>query len=136
MCERLFLVQRLPPWHRNHAKRLIKTPKVHLVDSGLCATLSGLAAEDVVAQRERFGHLLASFVVQQPRAQAGWTAPELNFWHDRDKDQVEVDLAITRGRDVWGVEAKAAATVTPADGRGLHRPPSLHSTGQDDDQAP
>ncbi|MHB8309982.1 ATP-binding protein [Metallibacterium sp.] len=121
VCERLFLVQRLPPWHRNHAKRLIKTPKVHLVDSGLCATLSGLTAEDAVAQRERFGHLLESFVVQQLRAQAGWTAPELDFWHYRDKDQVEVDLVITRGRDVWGVEVKAAATVTPADGRGLRR---------------
>lgn len=47
--------------------------------------------------------------------------PELNFWHYRDKDQVEVDLVITRGRDVWGVEVKAAATVTPADGRGLRR---------------
>lgn len=121
ICERLFLVRRLQPWHRNHAKRLIKTPKVHLVDSGLCATLSGLTAEDAVNRRDRFGHLLESFVVQQLIAQAGWTAPDLQFWHYRDKDQVEVDLVITRGRDVWGVEVKAAATVTPADGAGLRR---------------
>ena len=121
VCEHLYLIRRLQPWHRNAAKRLIKTPKVHLVDSGLAATLSGFDAHDWAGQRERFGHLLESFVVQQLIAQAGWTDPDLRFWHYRDKDQVEVDLVITHGRRTWGVEVKAAATVTPADGRGLRR---------------
>jgi len=121
VCERLFLLRRLQPWHRNQAKRLIKTPKLHFVDSGLCATLAGLEVSDAINRRSRFGALLETFVVQQLIAQAGWTAPELEFWHYRDKDQVEVDLIITRGQDVWGVEVKAAATATPADGHGLRR---------------
>ena len=121
VLERLFLLRRLPAWHRNEAKRLIKMPKIHLADSGLAATLAGLEAEDWTAQRQRFGHLLESFVVQQLAAQAGWTDPDLRFWHYRDKDQVEVDLVITRGRKTWGVEVKSAATVTPADGNGLRR---------------
>ncbi len=119
--ERLFLLRRVQPWHRNHAKRLIKTPKIHLVDSGLCATLAGLDAADAINQRQRFGHLLESYVVQQLAAQAGWTDPALQLWHYRDKDQVEVDLVLTRGREVWGVEVKAAATATPRDGSGLRR---------------
>lgn len=121
VCERLFVLRRLQPWHRNQAKRLIKTPKLHFVDSGLCATLAGLEAGDALNRRDRFGALLETFVVQQLITQAGWTAPELEFWHYRDKDQVEVDLVITRGQDVWGVEVKAAATATPADGHGLRR---------------
>jgi len=121
VCERLFLLRRLQPWHRNQAKRLIKTPKLHFVDSGLCATLAGLEANDSVNRRDRFGALLETFVVQQLITQAGWTAPELEFWHYRDKDQVEVDLVITRGQNVWGVEVKAAATATPTDGQGLRR---------------
>lgn len=121
VCERLFLVRRLNAWHTNRATRLIKTPKIHLVDSGLAATLAGLNADDAIAQRERFGHLLESFVVQQLIAQSGWTAPELEFSHYRDKDQVEVGLVISQGREVWGVEVKAAVTVTPADGAGLRR---------------
>jgi uncharacterized protein len=121
VCERLYLVRRLPPWHRNPASRLIKSPKVHLLDSGLAATLTGLEAADWGTQRERFGHLLESFVVQQMVAQAGWTDRDLHFWHYRDKDQVEVDLVITRGRQTWGVEVKAAVTATPADGHGLRR---------------
>jgi predicted AAA+ superfamily ATPase len=121
VCERLYLVRRVQPWHRNHAKRLTKSPKVHVVDSGLAATLSALTAGDHIAQRERFGHLLESFVVQQLIAQAGWTDPDLRFWHYRDKDLVEVDLVITRGNETWGVEVKAAVTATTADGHGLRR---------------
>ncbi|MSU48367.1 MAG: ATP-binding protein [Opitutus sp.] len=121
ILERLFLVRRLPAWHRNEARRLVKTPKVHLLDSGLAATLSGLTAADWNTRRDRFGHLLESFVVQQLIAQAGWTDPDLRFWHYRDKDQVEVDLVITRGRQTWGVEVKASATVNESDGAGLRR---------------
>ncbi len=121
VCERLYLVRRLPPWHRNPASRLIKSPKVHMVDSGLAATLTGLTAADWSRSRERFGHLLESWVVQQLTALAGWTDPDLRFWHYRDKDQVEVDLVITRGRQTWGIEVKSTVTATPADGAGLRR---------------
>ena len=121
VCERLYLVRRLQPWHRNHTSRLVKSPKIHMADSGLAATLASLGANDWVAQRRRFGHLLESFVVQQLVAQAGWTDPDLRFWHYRDKDQVEVDLVITRGSQTWGVEVKASVTVTPSDGHGLRR---------------
>jgi predicted AAA+ superfamily ATPase len=121
VCERLFLIRRLPPWHRNEAKRLIKTAKVQVLDSGLAATLGGISTADWNARRERFGHLLEAFVAQQLIAQAGWTDPDLRFWHYRDKDQVEVDLVITRGGQTWGVEVKASATATAADGHGLRR---------------
>ena len=119
--ERLFLIRTLPAWHVNEARRLIKAPKIHLVDSGLAATLAGLEAEEWTTRRERFGHAVESFAVQQIIAQAAWTDPDLRFWHYRDKDQVEVDLVITRGRHTWGVEVKAGATVNPSDGRGLLR---------------
>jgi len=121
VLERLFLIRRLPPWHRNSAKRLIKTPKIHLVDSGLAASLSNITAGDWLTQRGKFGHLLESFVLQQLIAQAGWTDPDLRFWHYRDKDQVEVDVVLTRGSKVWGVEIKASATLHSSDGNGLRR---------------
>ena len=121
ILERLFLVRRLPAWHRNSAKRLVKAPKVHFVDSGLAATLSALKSDDWNRHRSRFGHLLESFVTQQVIAQAGWTDPDLRFWHYRDKDKIEVDCVITRGSSVWGMEVKAAASVNDSDGKGLRR---------------
>lgn len=119
--ERLFLVQRLPAWHRNATRRLVRSPKIHIVDVGLAATLSDLTADDWFAQRDRMGHLLESFVLQQCMALATWTDPDLRFWHYRDKDQVEVDIVITRGRKVWGIEVKASSLVDGRDGRGLAR---------------
>jgi predicted AAA+ superfamily ATPase len=62
-----------------------------------------------------------AFVVQQLIAQAGWTDPDLRFWHYRDKDQVEVDVVVTRGRKTWGVEIKAGSTVRNGDANGLLR---------------
>ena len=121
VLERLFLVRRLPAWHRNPAKRLIRTPKVHLLDTGLAATLADLTAYDWLDRRDRMGHLLASFVVQQLIAQATWTEPDLRFWHYRDKDRVEVDLVIARGEKTWGIEVKAARGITSGDGKGLSR---------------
>jgi predicted AAA+ superfamily ATPase len=46
VLEHLFLARSLPAWHNNKAKRLIKTPKIHLVDTGLACALSGLTAND------------------------------------------------------------------------------------------
>lgn len=121
VLERLFLVRRLPAWHRSPGRRLIHSPKVHLVDSGLAATLAALTAADLVGNRDLLGHLLESFVVQQLIALAAWTDPDLEFWHYRDKDQVEVDLVMTRGARTWGFEVKAGSSPSAGDGRGLAR---------------
>ena len=121
VLERLFLVRRLRPWHRNEAKRLIKSPKAHLLDTGLAATLAGLTADSWLTDRHRMGFLLESFVVQQLIAQAAWTDPELRFWHYRDKDQVEVDVVMTKASKVWGIEVKSAMSPGAGDGKGLAR---------------
>jgi predicted AAA+ superfamily ATPase len=119
ILERLFLVRKLPAWHNNPGHRLIKSPKIHVVDSGLAATLADYTAADWFEQRERMGHLLESYVVQQIMAQAEWTNPDLRFWHYREKDGQEVDLVITRGKKTWGIEVKASSAVNRKDGRGL-----------------
>lgn len=121
VLERLFLIRLLPAWHRNRGKRLVKSPKPHLMDSGLTGTLMDLGAEDWNTRRQDFGHLLESWVVQQLIAQSGWTDPTLQFYHYRDRDQVEVDCVISRGSRIWGVEVKTARSVRPADYNGLRR---------------
>jgi len=121
VLEKLFLIRQLLPWHRNEAKRLIKTPKVHVCDSGLVCALRGLKIVDWAKKSTGFGHILESFVVQQLMTQASWMDEALRFYHYRDKDQVEVDLVIENGADVWGVEIKRAAKVSLSDAKGLQR---------------
>jgi predicted AAA+ superfamily ATPase len=119
LLERLFLVRRLPAWHSNRSKRLVKTPKLHFVDSGLAATLGELDADRWNEERPRFGHLLESFVLQQLVAMADWMPRPPRFFHYRDRDKVEVDIVIESRNRIWGVEIKAAATASAQDIKGL-----------------
>ena len=121
VLERIFLVRCLPAWHSNAGRRLFKSPKIHFLDSGLAATLVNLTVDNWNDDRDRMGHLLESFVLQQLIAQAAWSDPDLNFWHYRDRAQVEVDAVLTRGRKTWGIEIKAAASLKSSAGRGLTR---------------
>lgn len=119
VLQRLFLIRTLPAWRPGQAARLVATPKLHLLDSGLAATLAKLTTAGCRRQRERFGHLLESFVAQQLIAQAAWTDPDLEFWHYRERDLAEVDLVMTLGEQVWGFEVKSTTTLKEGDGRGL-----------------
>lgn len=118
---RLFVVDELPPWHSNRLSRLVKSPKLHLGDTGLACALLGLDAAALAGDRETLGQLLETFVFQELRRQASWHEDELRFLHFRDKDGHEVDIVVERGRDVVGVEVKAAASVSSADFRGLRK---------------
>ncbi|MFZ5519753.1 MAG: ATP-binding protein [Pseudomonadota bacterium] len=120
LLEQVFLVRRLEPWHRNGLKRLVKTPKLHFVDSGLLAALQGVTHERLAQDRTRFGALLETFVLGELLKQAGWETdpPRPSFFRTRDGDEVDVVLERDDGSMV-AVEVKAAATVTAADFKGL-----------------
>jgi hypothetical protein len=122
ILEQLFLVQRLEPWSLNRAKRLVKTPKLHFLDSGLLAGILGIAAERLAQQRSAFGALLETFVFSEIAKQVAWLDRAFALHHYRDKDQDEVDFVIEAGDGaIVGVEVKAAATVTAGDFKGLRK---------------
>lgn len=121
LLSHIFLLDELPPWHSNRIKRLVKTPKLHMGDTGLACSLLGLDAESLWADRTLFGRMLETFFYQELRRQAGWHTDAVTFSHFRDKDQAEVDVVLeSRGR-LAGVEVKAGSTVTADDFKGLHR---------------
>jgi predicted AAA+ superfamily ATPase len=120
LLERVFLLEELQPWHANRLSRLVKTPKLHLGDTGLACALLGLDAEALRSDRALLGQLLETFVFQELRRQASWRDEPIGFHHFRNKDGAEVDLVLERGSgQLFGVEVKASATVTPADFSGL-----------------
>ncbi|MEJ7758284.1 MAG: ATP-binding protein [Gemmatimonadaceae bacterium] len=122
LLERAFLLEELPPWHSNRLSRLIKTPKLHMSDTGLCCSLLGISAADLSDTRDILGQLLETFVFQELRRQASWRNDEIRFYHFRDKDGAEVDVVLERGaREIAGIEVKASATVKPSDFRGLRK---------------
>lgn len=120
--EQLYLVRTLQPWLSNHLSRLIKTPKLHFLDSGLLAALRDASPERLQADRTPFGALLETFVFAELLKLASWSDNRFEFFHFRDKDRNEVDIVIEdlQGR-VVGIEVKAAATATAKDFSGLSK---------------
>lgn len=120
LLEMVFLVRLLPPWHANIGKRLVKTPKVVLTDSGLAAHLMGIDTARVARDRTLLGGLLESFVAMELVKQSGWNADPPALYHFRTHEGDEVDLVLERrGGALVGIEVKSAATVSAADFKGL-----------------
>ena len=128
LLEKIFLLAHLPPWHTNRLSRLIKTPKLHLADTGLASSLLGVDAELLYKERTMLGQILETFVFQELKRQAGWSDRPVQFYHFRDKDGVEVDMVLEQAGRIAGVEVKAAATLTGKDFRGLRK--LRESTGE------
>lgn len=121
LLSRIFLLDELPPWHSNRLSRLIKTPKLHLGDTGLACALLGLDADGLWEDRVVFGQILETFIYQELKRQAGWMDDAVYFSHFRDKDKTEVDLVLECKGKIAGVEVKASSTVTGDDFKGLRK---------------
>jgi predicted AAA+ superfamily ATPase len=65
LLTRVFLLEQLPPWHTNRLSRLVKTPKLHLGDTGLACALLAADAATLKADRELLGQLLETFAFQE-----------------------------------------------------------------------
>jgi predicted AAA+ superfamily ATPase len=122
MLETLFLVRRVPAWAASALARVVKTPKVQFLDSGLLASLLQLDEDAVARDRVAFGHVLECHVYGELLRLASWARQPFSVMMYRDKDQVEVDFVIANGLGaIVGVEVKAATTVRDKDFAGLRR---------------
>ena len=122
LLRQVFLLEELPSWHSNRLKRLVKTPKLHVSDTGLACSLLGIDAAALWDDRTLLGQLLESFVFGELCRHASWSDEPISFFHFRDRDGTEVDIVVERsGRVLAGVEIKASATLTAADFRGLRK---------------
>lgn len=117
--EKLFLVRTLPAWSSNLGKRLIKSPKIHLIDSGMLCALCNINSTDWLTEAKLFGHVIESYTVQQIIAQISWLEEDIKCYHFRDQKKREVDLVLEKGRSVWGVEMKRSTTISDEDFKGL-----------------
>ena len=106
------LVYLLPPYHKNFGKRLVKTPKLYFVDTGLACWLLGIRSEEVLALHPLRGSLFETWVIGEAlktRYNAG-EAADLYFW--RDNNGVEADLVYEKDGKLQPIEIKSGATVT------------------------
>lgn len=119
---RLFMVRALQPWYTNELKRLVKTPKLHFLDSALLAALRNFSPARLASDRMVYGALLETFVFAELLKLSTWSDERVDFFHFRDRYDNEVDIVMEDQRGhVVGIEVKAAATVTRSDFSGLRK---------------
>jgi hypothetical protein len=122
LLEQIFLVAALQPWYTNRIKRIIKTSKLHFLDSGLLAASRGLTIDRIARHRQMFGALLESFVFAEIMKLATVSSVRLTPYHFRDQDMREVDIVLeTDDGRIAGLEIKAGATVSDGDFAGLRK---------------
>ena len=111
ILEASFLVVRLRPHHRNFNKRLVKSPKLYFLDTGLLCYLLGIGSPAELRLHAARGNVFESFVLSEllkARLHRGDEA-ELYFW--RDAAGHEIDFVIADGEDLTPVEVKSGQTV-------------------------
>ncbi len=110
----LLLVRRLPPWHANVGKRLVKSPKVYVRDSGLVHALLGIGDKDTLVSHPVLGASWEGFVVEQLLA----AAPDGTSGHYyRTSAGAEVDLLLhLPGGGSWAIEIKRSLSPRPEKG--------------------
>jgi len=120
LLESTFLLWEIPAYSTNISKRLVRSPKLMLGDSGLAAHLSGITRDRLITQRHLLGPLLETFVATELRKQISWSAVWPSLYHFRTQTGQEVDLVLEApdGRLV-GIEVKASGSVTEGDFKGL-----------------
>jgi uncharacterized protein len=110
VLEASYLVLRLQPFHRNLGKRLVKTPKLYFLDTGLLAWLLGIRGPEALDTHAVRGPLFETWVVAEltkQRLNAGEPA-NLFFW--RDHIGHEVDLVLETPQGLQAVEVKSGRT--------------------------
>jgi predicted AAA+ superfamily ATPase len=111
----------LPPHHRNFSKRVVKTPKLYFVDTGLLCLLLSIRQPGELAGHPLRGHIFETLVVSEYYkriAHLGETPP-LYFW--RDKTGNEIDLIVDLGARLFPIEIKSSQTFSPVFKEGLNR---------------
>ena len=120
LLQTTFLYQPVSAWHANLGKRLIKAPKMYLLDSGLACVLGSTAAV-ALPDAPHYGGLLETFVLGELRRIAAGMATPPEIFHYRSTGGVEVDFVVEDdAANVIGVEVKANRSLGKRHFSGLH----------------
>ncbi len=110
VLEASYIIFRLTPFYENVGKRLIKSPKLYFIETGLASYLLGIEEEKLITRDPLMGSLFENMIIIEAlkhRLNQGMN-PNLFFY--RDSNQNEVDLIVKKGRNLYPVEIKASMT--------------------------
>lgn len=104
------LIYLLQPYHTNITNRLIKTPKLYFLDTGLCSFLTGWTTPQSLEAGTMSGPMLETYMISEILKTYYYSGIKPNMYFYRDKDQKEIDLLIEYDQCLHPVEFKKTAT--------------------------
>ncbi len=101
-----FMVEAIPPYHKNFGKRIVKAPKVYISDTGIAARLLNLKGFDQISGHPSFGSMWEGMVLANIRGHM--PATDISFF--RTSNGAEIDFIVESGRKVYAIECKSSLT--------------------------
>ncbi|MBN2319229.1 MAG: ATP-binding protein [Acidobacteria bacterium] len=111
VLETSFLIFRLPAWHVNLRKQIVKAPKLHFLDSGLVCYLLGIRSPDELRHHPLRGAIFESWAVSEIYKRLVHQAVVPRLFHYRDSKRLEVDLICESGDKLIMTEFKSGETI-------------------------
>jgi hypothetical protein len=112
VLETSYIIHRLPAWHGNIRKQVVKAPKLHFLDSGVACHLLGIRELEQLRHHPLRGALFESWVVAELHKAQLNRGEEPNMFHYRESRGPEIDLLISKGKVLHAIEIKSGATAS------------------------
>lgn len=109
------IIHLLEPYHTNVSKRLVKTPKLYFLDTGLCAYLTEWSSPETLEAGAMSGTILETWVIVELLKSYLHNGKQPPFYYYRDRDKREIDLLIVRNGVIHPLEIKKTASPSAAD---------------------
>lgn len=109
------IVYLLEPYHNNLSKRVIKTPKLYFLDTGLCAYLTQWSSPETLEAGAMSGAILETWVIGELLKGYLHNGKQPPFYYYRDRDMKEIDLLIVLDGTIYPLEIKKTASPRPSD---------------------
>ncbi|MFA7404787.1 MAG: ATP-binding protein, partial [Pelobacteraceae bacterium] len=104
------IVYLLEPYHSNLTKRLVKTPKLYFLDTGLCAYLTQWSTPETLESGAMSGAILETWIIGELLKSYWHNGRQAPFFYYRDKDKKEIDLLIIQDGTIYPLECKKSAS--------------------------
>ena len=121
LLEAMYIIKTVPSYHINASLSVIKSPKIHFLDTGLLCYLLHIDSENLFLHKdEKYGSLIENFVYSELLKEASYAKSRVDIYHFRDLRKREVDLVLEhRNGTIIGIEVKAKATIKKSDLKGM-----------------
>jgi predicted AAA+ superfamily ATPase len=116
-----YIVYLLPPYHKNFNKRVVKTPKLYFLDTGLACSLLGIREKNELDKSHFRGALFENYIIMELLKQKFNNGSNAGFYYWKENNGLEIDLLIDTGKKMIAHEIKSTVTYSESLLKGLQQ---------------